>query len=121
MIIAVRVFGILIVGMGIFFAVNPLGFKQYISFWKQTKHIKNGGILSVVIGIVFLMAASKCRMELLINILGLLAIIKGVLLLTIAQKHIINYIDWWNNKTPLAAQILGGFAAAFGILIIYAA
>ena len=121
MILLVKLFGVIVVCMGIIFLINPAFLRQYISFWKQEKRLRIGGIVSLVFGIVFLIAASQCRLAWLIAVLGIWAIIKGVLLLTIGQEKIIAYIDWWLGRPVSTIRFLGLIALAFGALIFYSA
>ena len=121
MLIFVKLFGVVITCMGIIFLINPKAFKQYISFWKQEKRLRIGGVLAIPFGIIFLIAAPQCRLTGLITVLGIWSIIKGVLLLTLGQKKIYAYLDWWLNKPILATPFLGLIALVFGVLIIYAA
>jgi uncharacterized protein YjeT (DUF2065 family) len=121
MIIFVKLFGIVIVVMGIIFLANPKTLKQYLLFWKNEKNLKKGGILSIAVGIIFLIAASDCRLAGLVTVLGIWSIIKGVLLLTFKQKKLLAYIDWWLEKSISKVRIMGIVALAIGALILYSA
>ncbi len=121
MVTFVRLFGIVIVIMGIIFLMNQKALKQYFSFWKQEKRLRIGGIGAILFGIIFLIAASQCRLAWLITVLGIWSIIKGVLLLTLAQKKINAYLDWWLERPLSVIRLLGIVVLAFGVLIIYSA
>ncbi|MBU0477114.1 hypothetical protein KKC91_00895 [bacterium] len=121
MLILVRLFGVVIICMGIIFLINPKAVKQYISYWKEGKKLRVGGIISILFGIIFLIAAPQCRLTGFITVLGIWSIIKGVLLLTLSQKMMAAYLDWWSNKPILATRFLSIFILAFGVLLIYSA
>lgn len=121
MIIFVKLFGIVMIVMGSIFLMNPKALKQYISFWKQEKRLRVGGIVAILFGIVFLIAAPQCRMAWPIAVLGIWSIIKGALLLTLGQKKIYAYFDWWLDKSISVSRFLGLIALALGALIIYSA
>ena len=121
MLMFVKLFGIVVVAVGIIFLMDPKAFKQYLSFWKQEKRLRIGGIVAILFGIIFLIAASRCRLAWLITILGIWAIIKGVLLLTLIPKKIYACIDWWIEKPISGMRFLGLIALAFGALIFYSA
>lgn len=121
MVILVRIFGILIVVMGIIFLVSPKIMKQYIAFWKQQRRLYAGGIFSLLFGVIFLLAALQCRLAWVIIVLGIWAIIKGVLLLTLGLKRINAYLNWWFERSLSAIRLLAIIAIAFGVLIIYSA
>ncbi len=121
MVIFVKLFGIVIVFVGLLFLINPKALKQYFSFWKQEKRLRIGGVGAALFGIIFLIAASQCRLAWLITVLGIWSVIKGVLLLALAQKKINAYLDWWLNRPVSVTRFLGLIALVFGVLIIYAA
>jgi uncharacterized membrane protein HdeD (DUF308 family) len=121
MVTFVKFFGIAIALTGLIFLINPMALKQYISFWKKERRIRAGGVLTIPVGIIFLIAAPRCRLAGLITILGIWSIIKGVLLLTLRQRKINAYLNWWLNRPDSAASFLGIIALAFGVLIVYGA
>jgi len=121
MVILVRLFGILIMLIGLLFTINPEFLKQYMSFWNNEKRLKIGGAGAILCGAIFLVAAPECRIVWLITILGIWSVIKGVLLFTISPERIYAYLDWWKGTSVLATRILGIIAIAIGALFIYSA
>ena len=107
--------------MGVIFLINPKTFKQYISFWKKEKRLKIGGIVAILFGSIFLMAASQCRIAGIITVLGLWSIIKGIFLLILNQKKLFTCFDWWLNKPMSTIRFLGLIALFLGVLLIYSA
>ncbi len=121
MLIFVKLFGVVIVVMGIIFLINPNALKQYISFWKQKKRLQIGGVAAIIFGIIFLIAASQCRLAWLITVLGIWSIIKGMLLLTLGQKKIYAYLDRWLEKPISVTRPLFLIVLVIGALVIYSA
>ena len=121
MVLLVRLFGILVVFIGIIFMGKKNAFKNYISFWNNEKRLKAGGILALLFGILFLVAAPQCRIVWLIVVLGIWSIIKGILLIVINPKKIFDYLDWWSKKPVSVMRYFSIVAIAFGILLIYSA
>lgn len=121
MVILVKLLGIVIVVMGFIFLINPTAFKQYAAFWRQRKRLLMGGILSLLFGVILLLAASGCRLRGVIIVFGVWAIIKGILLFTLGQKRLNTYLNWWIEKPLSIIRLLGLIALAMGILLIYAA
>ena len=80
-----------------------------------------GGILSLLFGIIFLLAASQCRLVWVIIVFGIWGIIKGVLLLVLGLNRLNAYLNWWLEKPPSIMRLLGLIALAFGVLLIYSA
>ena len=121
MVIVVRLFGMAIVIIGILFLVRKNTLKGYMSFWRNEKRLKIGGILALLFGVVFLTAAPQCRIVLLIKVLGIWSIIKGVLLLVLKPKLMYTYLDWWQGKPILSMRLISLLALAFGALLVYSA
>jgi len=121
MVVFVKLFGVLCVIMGVIFAIKPKAFDDYISFWKKIKNLRIGGVVSILFGFIFLTAAPQCDLAGLITVLGIWAIIKGVLLLTLKPEKLYAYIDWWVKKIGSYTRVLSAIIIAFGALILYAA
>ena len=119
MTVLVKLFGIFVLIFGIAIAIKPLIINNYLSFCKKDNYLKIGGIIAILFGIVFLIAASGCRLAWLITILGIWSIIKGVLLLVISKEKLSAYLDWWQSKPSLVLRILGVITIIFGGLLIY--
>lgn len=117
----VRLFGIVVVFAGILFSISKKALKDYIAFWKSEKRLKVGGVGALLFGVIFLIAASQCRVSWLITVLGIWSIIKGALLLTLSVKKLYGYFDWWQDKSILTIRIIGLIAVCFGALLIYSA
>jgi len=121
MVTFVKLFGIFIAGFGLAYFVNPNMIKQYMAFWKNRKRLYMGGVLSLVIGAIFLFAASQCRWRGFVVAFGILAIAKGTWLVISPPEKLISMLDWW-AKRPIA--FLRGhavFAVIIGVLLVYSA
>ncbi len=121
MLIWVRLIGIIILGFGIVFLISPRQYKAYISFWTKKGRIRTGAGLSILVSIIMLLAASQCRVSWFVALMGILALIKGIIILTIEPKKLISKMEWWMTKPPATLRLLSVVALAMGILLIYAA
>ena len=121
MVMLVRFLGVVIVIMGVIFGIKPELFQRYVKFWNSRKRIVAGGIVSLLFGIIFLLAAFKCRVPVVIAIFGVWAIIKGVILFVINEKKLNAYLEWWSKKPLSVIRILGIISLALGILVIWCA
>lgn len=119
MLILVKLIGLLIVAMGIIFLLSPKVLKQYIAFWKQGKKIYALGVLRLLIGVVFLLTASQCRLVGVILTLGILILLKGIAIFVLGLEKIKSMLDWWGRKSPLVFRLLSLVALAIGALILY--
>ncbi len=121
MVIAVRLIGIMIAAMGLTLALSPKGAKQAFDFFSQGKRIYWVGILRILFGIIFLLAASVCRWPEIIRVLGVLFIIAGSFIFILGIRKIKLVLEWWSKKPPLLLRFLTLLAVFFGVLIVYAA
>ena len=121
MVMLVRFLGVVIVIMGVIFGIKPELFQRYVKFWNSRKRIVTGGIVSLLFGIIFLLAASRSRVPVVIAIFGVWAIIKGVILFVINEKKLNTYLEWWSKKPLSVIRILGIISLALGILVIWCA
>jgi len=121
MVLLVRLLGIAIVAMGVIFSLRKNALKDYIAFWRNEKRLKIGGLIALLCGIIFLLAAPHCRITWLLVVFGIWSIIKGILLLSLNIKTMYAYFDWWDNKPVLVIRLVGIVAIAFGALLIYSA
>jgi len=86
MLIAVRVLGVVIVGMGVVFLLRPKLYKQYMAFWQTGKRLYLGAILAILIGVLLLLAATQCRLVGIILALGIISLAKGIILFTLGRE-----------------------------------
>ena len=119
MLILVRLFGIVIVGMGVTFLLGPKLYRQYMAFWEQGRRLYVGGILSILIGVILLLAASGCRLVGFILTLGILCLVKGIILLTLGREKMKSMLRWWQERPLLVLRLIALIAIAFGALLLY--
>ncbi len=121
MLIAVRLIGVLIVGMGVAFLLKPKLYRQYVAFWQPGKRLYLGAILAILIGVIFLLAATQCRVVGFIIGLGILCLVKGVMLFTLGRAKIESILKWYQGRSLLVLRLIGLIAIAFGALLLYSA
>jgi len=119
MVTIVRLMGGLTLLAGGLFTLKPQAFRNYVEFWRPPKRTYLGGVLAILFGVVFLMAAPTCNWGGVITIIGIMAFVKGIFFLTAGRKKVKAIIDWYVAKTDKTIKILGVIEAALGILILY--
>ena len=119
MVALVKLLGIVIVGFGVAFFVNPNIIKQYMAFWKTRQRLYLGAALAFLIGIVFLLAASQCRWTGFIVAFGILSLAKGIWLFIFGQEKLISFMDWWAKRPNTFLRGYAVFAITLGVLLIY--
>ncbi|MFC1624530.1 hypothetical protein ACFL28_04385 [Candidatus Omnitrophota bacterium] len=119
MLLLVKLLGIVIVVMGVIFLLSPKMLKRYISFWKQGKRLRIGGIINILFAIVFLRVASQCRLRGVITTLGIWSLIKGLALSTRGLEKAKSMLLWWDKRPPLAIRLIALLCIGIGALILY--
>lgn len=119
--IIIEVVGIVIIVLGIAYLLRPPIMKWLMEFFKKGPRIYIAGLLRFVLGVVFLLAATKCRKQTIIGVLGVLFLLGGLLIFILGTKRTRPIIEWWQSKPTWVLQILALVTAAFGALIVYAA
>ncbi|MCK4325391.1 hypothetical protein KAW55_01395 [bacterium] len=121
MLILVRLIGIVVIGMGIIFLINPKLYKQYIAFWEKGRRLYMGGILGILLGVILLLAASQCRLVGVIVALGIITLAKGILILALGPERMKSMLRWWQGRPLLVLRLLTPIAIAVGALLLYSA
>ncbi|MFA5119450.1 MAG: hypothetical protein WC695_11495 [Candidatus Omnitrophota bacterium] len=121
MMIFVKSIGILITFMGTMILLNPKIARKMMGFWRQGKHMYIGGLVRLMLGIIFLYYAPAARAPQLLSGLGVLALAGGLLIFIVGIKKIKAILDWWDKKPESFLRLLSLFVIVFGVLIIYAA
>jgi hypothetical protein len=119
MVILVRLIGIFAVGAGIIFLVSPKTMRQFMLFWKKGKRLYIGGMLRILIGVIFLLAASECRLVEVMVTLGILFIITGSIIFVIKLNRLKIILTWWYGRSLLVIRLIALISIAVWLLILY--
>lgn len=117
--ILVKLFGIIMVAFGGIFLTSPEVIKKYMIFWTKGRRVYAGGGLSILVGIVLLLAAFQCRVAWFVTIIGIWALIKGILLFILGPERFTSIINWWAARSPVVLRIIALLVLIFGALFIY--
>ena len=121
MVILVKLLGIIIAVFGVIYLLKPNIMKPYVAFWKRGKRIHIGAVLSLLIGIILLLAASQCAVSWFVAAFGILGLIKGIVLFVLRQEKAISMINWWAERPIAFLRVHALFALVVGALLIYSA
>ena len=117
----VKLMGILMVGLGAVYLLDPARMTKIMGFWVKGKRVYLGGLLNFLIGIVFLLAASRCVFSWFVAALGIVSLIKGILLFVLGPKKIVLIVDRLTKSSRLTLQTLAFLVLGIGVLLIYSA
>ena len=121
MVILVKLLAIVVMVFGVIYLLKPNIIKPYMAFWTIGKRIYMGAILSLVIGIILLLAASQCAVTWFIAAFGILGIIKGIVLFVLGPEKTISMLKWWEEKPVAFLRLHALVAIIIGALLIYSA
>jgi uncharacterized protein YjeT (DUF2065 family) len=116
----VKLIGIVMVAMGAIYLVKPSIMKKYAKFWAKKKRMYVGGVLSLIIGVIFLFAAPQCRVSWFVVLMGLVAILKGILAFIWGQKKSAEIIDKMIHSPERTLRILSLVTLGLGVALIFA-
>jgi uncharacterized protein YjeT (DUF2065 family) len=117
----VKLIGIVMLVAGVIGFVKPNLVKKLAHNCAQKNQFQICGIVAITLGIIFLFAAQQCSVSWLVLLIGILAIAKGVLTLTLAKKKIKSLLDSMVDKSPKEIRKYVLIKIALGVALIYAA
>lgn len=121
MVTLIKLLGIVIVILTVTFMTKPAMIKKYIAFWTKDKRVYVGAVISILFGIMFLRAASACTISWVIFLIGIWALVKGVILWSLGPKKLEAKCSALTKLPPKTLRLIMLISLAMGILIIYAA
>lgn len=120
MLIAARLIGLYVAGMGILFLVNPKAIKPYVGLWQKGKRLIVIGGSRIVMGVILLLAASQCRLRGVVSAIGILMILAGLPYFVVSLDKQKKMTGRWRTRSVIYVRILGLAILAVGVLLIYA-
>ena len=82
-------------------------------------YVAVGGRL--VLGVIFILGASRCRIPAVIYGVGILALTAALLLVLLGEPRVDALVRWWAQLPAVAVRAWCALAALVGVLILYAA
>jgi len=120
MVALIKLVGIVIVILGVAYLLRPELMKQYMSFWTKNKRLYMGAIISAIVGAILLLGAPQCRIAWIVTVIGIWALLKGLLILVLGKEKMVSTIKWWQKKPIKTLRSLAIVVIAMGVLLIFA-
>jgi uncharacterized protein YjeT (DUF2065 family) len=121
MMMLVKFIGIFITAMGIAILFNPKVAKRMMAFWRQGKNIYIGGLIRLALGGVLVYCSSYAKLPQVLLVLGILAILGGLLIFILGPNKSKAMIDRAQRKPDNFLRLVSLLAIVFGVLIIFSA
>lgn len=116
----VKLIGIVMLVAGVVYFIKPNAMKTFANYFAKEKRLTIGGVAAVIIGVVFLRAASRCSVPWLVSIFGILSLIKGIVVFALGTKKIITMLELITKKPPKAMRKFALIEIVCGVALIYA-
>ncbi|NQT90959.1 MAG: hypothetical protein HQ558_06875 [Candidatus Omnitrophica bacterium] len=121
MVMAVKAIGIVILLIGVVFMIMPKAMRSCMSFWTRGWNALLGALINVPLGAFLLYAASECRVMWFVATIGIIAIVKGVLIVVLGPARVSKAAVAWTTRKDFVLRLIAVMPIAFGILLIFAA
>ena len=117
----VILFGLFIIVMAGFMALNPKRFTDIMLQFSDSVWMHVGAVaVRIVLGIVLILVADQSRFPMALHIIGWIAIVAGVMIALVPHAKFTQLIHWVFSKLARYTRIAAIFALLFGGFLIYA-
>jgi hypothetical protein len=120
MAIIVTVMGILVTASGLLILIAPGRFQGWFSKLPSTGRFWLAIGIRAVMGGAFLMAAPTCRLPLVVEVVGIIALVAALALILAGRERFDALMDWLLGLPQTVFRSWSIAAVAFGALLIYA-
>lgn len=115
--------GLWLVCVALLMIVRPRDFLHFLSLTASTWRInvaEQG--LRLLAGVALIVRAESSKLPILFELGGWFIVASSVLLLMVPLRWHAAYAIWWSRRlTPSIVRLIGAFAAALGMGLVYAA
>jgi hypothetical protein len=119
--VAVSLFGMVIIVMGVLGLAAPSQFVGAAARWRVSSHLPSVVALRTVVGVFLLLAGRYCRYSSLVRAVGVLTLIAAGALLLVGRSRFEHFMARWLERPPWHTRLLSLAAFVFGGVLIWAA
>lgn len=120
MVVVVEVFAFLITALGLWGLVSPAGLLVFVGRWQARWELWLGTLLRLVFGLALWFAAPASRFPVVLQALGVVSSIAGVVLPFMGVARFQAIVTWWCEQSPGFTQVWAASAAAVGLFVLWA-
>ncbi|MBN3038072.1 MAG: hypothetical protein JW869_01485 [Candidatus Omnitrophica bacterium] len=121
MVALVKLLGILILAAGVVFFVRQDLMKKSWSLAVKKNNLYVCAVISILFGIVMLLAASRCQVRWYVILMGIIALLKGIGIIVLGPDKMKDRIKWLSSRSAGILRLFAISALVIGGLLIYAA
>jgi hypothetical protein len=111
--------GWLVVAIGLFGMSSPHSMMEMILGWSSSARFYFAIIPRIVLGVLFILAAPRCRIPWLIYAIGIITLIAGVVLFFLGTDRVEDIVRWIAARSDLCIRLSYVVATLLGVLLVY--
>jgi uncharacterized membrane protein HdeD (DUF308 family) len=115
----VVIVGLLILGIGIVILISPAKLKRTLHIFLQRQWWHFVTVIRILIGILFVMAASETRAPSFVRVIGIMFILAGVAIPLVGFARIERLANWWLQRSDGILRLWALVASAFGAAVLW--
>lgn len=116
----VAALGALIGIAGLIGVATPAGLLRLMSRFVTQPRLYVIAAARLAIGVVLLLAAPQCRLTILVQITGVVAIVSGIATALIGEARVRRTLGWFTALPPAVIRLFCAGAIVFGAALVYA-
>ena len=117
LVVAVSLF---IVALGAVGVVAPQRLISHVKSWQSPAGLYTAAGIRLVLGVALLLGAPSSKAPDILRVLGIIAIIAGLITPLIGLERFSKLLNWWAARGSTFVRFWGCVAVAIGLLLIYA-
>ena len=117
----IALIGIFIMLEGVLFIARPDMLKKTLSFFIEGKRLYAGGVIRLILAVLFLIIANRCAHSWLIIIFGIIFLLGAIFIFSMELHRLKKMLRWWLGQKAYVIRLVGIAAMLIGLLIVYGA
>ena len=118
--VIVVIVGWLIILLGLFGIARPHSLIDAVLSWPTAARFYFSVLTRLVLGVLFILAAPRCRLPRLIYVLGAIILLIGIVLFFLGADRVDGILHWFCTGSELCIRLIYLIGILFGVLLIYA-
>ena len=112
--------GLLVVLLGSWGILAPKGITRLVTRLGTRQGLRLAVAFRLVLGLALWFAATESRAPLLLQVLGLVAIVSAILIATMGVARFQATTRWWSALSATSQRLWSSLAVAFGAIVLWA-
>jgi hypothetical protein len=119
--ITIKIIGIIFISLAVWFFIDTKMPLKISAIFIKGPRIYIAAAFRILLGIVFLLAASHCDKEWIINVIGIIMLISGITIFAMGLEKARSILQWFQNRPAGFLRLPSIVIFIIGCLTIYAA